>query len=123
MGKLCYFIGLERLREVDFMASYEEIVNPTLIENTTIKILYLNDAAKAYKITANDGYVLHDNVLDTVVFDDVTREPTGEVVLGYSAGTKSCGINYDWDANPREFYAVLRSTVPENQIFSGTTKK
>ena len=99
------------------MASHEEIVNPTLIENATMTILYLDNVAKAYKIKANDGYVLHDNVLDTVVFDEVTREPIEEVVLGYSAGTKSCDINYDWDANPREFYAVLKSTVPENQIF------
>ena len=103
------------------MASHEEIVNPTLIENTTMTILYLNNVAIAYKITADDGYVLHDNVLDKTIYDDETDEPTGEVVLGYSAGTKSCGINYDWDANPREFYAVLRSSVPENQIFSGGT--
>ena len=105
------------------MASHEEIVNPTLIENTTMKILYLDNVAKAYKITANDGYVLHDNVLDAYEYDEFTGEPIGQPVLGYSAGTKSCDINYDWDENPREFYAVLRSTVPENQIFSGTTKK
>lgn len=100
------------------MASHEEIVNPTLIENATMKILYLDNVAKAYKITANDGYVLHDNVLDVYEeFDAITGEPIGEPVLGYSDDTKSCGINYDWDANPREFYAVLKSSVPENQIF------
>ena len=105
------------------MASHEEVVNPTLIENTSMKILYLNNVVKAYKITANNGYVLHDNVLDAYEYDEFTGEPIGQPVLGYSEGTKSCGINYDWDENSRAFYAVLRSSVPENQIFSGTTKK
>ena len=99
------------------MASHEEIVNPTLIENTTMTILYLDNVAKAYKIKANDGYVLHDNVLDAYEYDEFTGDPIGQPVLGYSEGTKSCGINYDWDENSREFYAVLRSSVPENQIF------
>lgn len=99
------------------MASYEEIVNPTLIENTAMTILYLNDVPKACKITANEGYVLHDNTLDVYEYDEFTGEQIGETMLGYSEGTKSCGINYDWDVNPREFYAVLRNSVPENQIF------
>ena len=43
MEKLCYFIRLECLKEVVFMASYEEIVNHTLIENTTMTILYLDN--------------------------------------------------------------------------------
>lgn len=99
--------------------TYEAVI-PAPIENTTVKKAFLNGVATVYYISANDGYVLHDNVLDVYEeFDATTGEPIGEPVLGYSEGTKSCGINYDWDANPREFYAVLRSSVPENQIFSG----
>ena len=96
--------------------TYEDII-PTLVENTTMRYLVADGVRRTYNIKANEGYVLHDNTLDTTIYDDETDEPTGEVILGYSEGTKSCGINYDWDANPREFYAVLRSSVPENRIF------
>lgn len=94
------------------MASHEEIVKPTLIENTTMTILYLNDVASAYKIKASDGYVLHDNTLDSNIYDESYENVIG-TNPGYSVGTCSCGINYDFAANPREFYAVLRTEVPE----------
>ena len=96
--------------------SYVE-VNPTPIENTSVKKVIVIDVEKAYYVSANEEYVLHDNTLDRYEYDEFTGKPIGQPVLGYSAGTKSCGINYDWDANPRKFYAVLKSTVPENQIF------
>lgn len=97
---------------------YEDIT-PTPVENASVKKAILNGVPSSYRIKANDGYVLHDNTLDSPVYDEITGEETGEIILGYSEGTKTCGINYDWNANPREFYAVLRDTVPENQIFSG----
>lgn len=96
--------------------SYVE-VNPTPIENTTVRKILIDGVHRGYFINANDGYVLHDNTLDSYDYDEFTGEPIGEPVLGYSEGTKSCGTNYDWGANPREFYSVLRSAVPENQIF------
>lgn len=96
-----------------------ELVTPTLIENTTMH-KYINSAGefKTYRIKANDGYVLHDKDLDTDEFDE-NFEPTGNVILGYTTGTCSCGANYDFTANTREFYAVLADTVPADQIFSG----
>lgn len=98
--------------------TYEDII-PTLVENTTMRYLVADGVRRTYNIKANEGYVLHVNTLDTIIYDDETDEPTGEVILGYAEGIKSCGINYDWDENPREFYAVLRSSVPENRIFGG----
>jgi hypothetical protein len=98
--------------------SYEEII-PTPIENARVRKILDNGVHKGYYINANEGYVLHDNTLDEIIYDDFTGEPTGEVIRGFSEGTKSCGANYDWEANPREFYAVLRTEVPENQIFGG----
>lgn len=98
--------------------TYEE-VTPTPIANARVRKALLDGIAKKYYINANVGYVLHDNTLDSPVYDEAAGEETGEIILGYSEGTKTCGIAYDWAANPREFYAVLRSEVPENQIFSG----
>lgn len=86
-----------------------EPLEPTLIENTTME-KYINSQGvfKAYRITPNEGYVLHDNTLD--------RETDGVLKLGYSAGTVSCGYNYDFTTNSREFYAVLADSVASDQI-------
>jgi hypothetical protein len=101
--------------------TYEEF-NPSPIENATVRIGFLDGVPRTYYIKANDGYVLHDQLLDEAEYDPETYEETGNILLGYSEGTKSCGINYDWDENPREFYAVLKSTVPENPKLGGSNK-
>ena len=99
--------------------AYEDVI-PSLIANTTMQKRYIDGVHKQYCITAVDGYVLHDNTLD-LYEDGLTEdgEPVGELLLGYSRGTKTCGANYDFTANPREFYAVLESEVPADQIFGG----
>lgn len=89
-------------------------------ENTTQQAYYNNEGVlRAYYIRPVDGYVLHSNTLDEIVVDPETLEETGEVILGYTAGTVSVGYNYDFAANSREIYAVLRSSVDENYIFGG----
>lgn len=91
-----------------------ELVTPTLIENTTM-YKYLNSEGihKTYRITPNDGYVLHDKSRDW------TDLETEELKLGYTTGTASCAANYDFTVNPREFYAVPENSVPADQIFGG----
>lgn len=97
-----------------------EIVNPTLIENTTMQ-KYINNQGvfRTYHITPVNGYVLHDKARDYTNIDEETMEEV--LVLGYTRGTATCAANYDFTTNPREFYAVPESDVPdpENQIFSG----
>lgn len=95
----------------------DELLVPTLIENTTMYKKYIDGIHKGYAITAIDGYVLHDNMGDWTEADEITGEEI--VKKAYYGGTVTCGANYDFVANPREFYAVLESTVPENQIFGG----
>ena len=91
-----------------------------IIENTTMR-KYINDSgvAQQYWIKPIDGYVLHDKNYDEIEYDPDTFEPTGNVTLGYRTSEASVSINYDFVENPREFYAVLRTEVPENQIFGG----
>lgn len=98
------------------VVTYED-VNPSLIENTTMQKLLSDGVHRAYKISPVDGYVLHDNAGDWTEPDEITGEET--TVLAFYTGTCSCAASYDFTANPREFYAVLASTVPENQIFGG----
>ena len=87
------------------------------IPNVTITEKYYNGVLRGYDIAPDDGYVLHDKELDAPAIDEY-GEPTGETALGYTTGSCSCGANYDFAANPREFYAVLRESVPADQIFS-----
>lgn len=102
------------------MITYEE-VTPTPIENATVKKLLLDGVHKTYNISPNEGYVLHDKNYDLPVLDEEGGE-TGEFILGYRTNTASCPATYDFTENPREFYAVLASTVPADQIFGGSTQ-
>lgn len=94
-----------------------------IIENTTMQI-YSNDRGDvAYYITPVDGYVLHDNARDWEAFDeetgDLIYDENGNTIIvqGFTQGTASCSINYDFNANPREFFTKLENEVPADQIF------
>ena len=87
-------------------------IDPSLIENTTMYEKYINGVHKGYSITANEGYVLHDNTLD-MYEGGLTEDgkPIGELILGYTTATCTCGSNYDFNTNLREFYAVSASEI------------
>lgn len=99
-----------------------ENVNPTLIENTTMQKRFIDGVFKQYTIKANEGYILHDNTLDTPVYDEETYEETGEIILGFrpSTYTATCAANYDFATNPRGFYAIPESELPEGAEIWGT---
>jgi hypothetical protein len=101
------------------MAITYENVTPTLIENTTMQKSILNGVHKTYLITPISGYVLHDKNYDEEIIDPETYEPIGEIKLGYRRTTASCAANYDFLTNPREFYTVLESEVPADQVYGG----
>lgn len=99
------------------MAIRYENVNPSFIDNTTMQKMYINDVHKVYRITPVDGYVLHDNRLDTDIgIDGNIIDPP---IAGYTPATVTVAADYDFVVNPNNIYAVLRSTIPEDQIFGG----
>lgn len=113
--------------------AYETLVQ-TLIPNTTMqKYINNNGVHISYRITPDDGYVLHDNGLDEEIINDMTLMPAGEIKLGYRPSTASCGANYNFSTTQvksvngktvdayglREFYAILKSEVPTDQVFGG----
>ena len=102
------------------MATVYEDVIPPIIENTVMQKGIYNGVHNRYYISPAEGYVVHDNRLDTHVLDENLME-TGEIILGYSEGTKSVPASYDFVANPFEIYAVPRNSVPADQIFGGNT--
>lgn len=88
--------------------TYED-VNPTLIPNTTMKKMFIDGAAKTYHIMPNDGYVLHDKLLDEYASYDDEGNGIGELTLYYYPGMRTIAVWYDFEENPREFYAVPES--------------
>jgi hypothetical protein len=96
--------------------TYENVI-PTLIENTTMQMRRSDGVATNYTITPVSGFVLHDKGRDWPDEDPETGEET--IKLGFTRGTATCGANYDFTANPREFYAVPENEVPADQIFGG----
>ena len=98
------------------MAYTYEDVNPTLIANTAMQRMLKDGVFKVYRITPNEGYVLHDKDLDFTTPEDLENP-----VQGYTTGTCTCAAWYDFAANPREFFAVPADSVGADQIFGGDT--
>ena len=99
-----------------------EPMETTYIENTTMKKV-INSLGRhtQYAITPNENYVLHDIMLDEFAEYDEEGNGIGEATrLRYYADTRTVSVNYDFDTNPREFYAVLRSSVPADDICDNT---
>ena len=109
----------------------EENVTPSLIENTTMVKRFADGVHKTYRITPNEGYVLHDNMLDDYAEYDENGNPIGEPsALGYYAGMRTVNASYDFDnvvqgmdgstavykVGEREFYAILAEDVDADQI-------
>jgi hypothetical protein len=100
-------------------------LNPSPIENATVLEKLIDGVLKGYFIQPIEGYVLHDKNYDNDIIEEGTDEngnPIDIVVgveLGYRTSTTNVAANYDFVANPREFYTVLRSEVPEDNIYGG----
>ena len=100
-----------------------EILNPSPIENTTIVKRYMDGIFKVYGVIPNERYILHDSLLDEIIYDSDTLEPTGEIVLRYYPGMRTVAADYNFTANSRKFYAVLRTDVPSDNICDGIDNK
>lgn len=96
--------------------SYEN-VTLSLIANTTMQKRFIDGIHKQYLIAPIENYVLHDSRLDTDI--DIDGNPIDPPLAGYTPATITVAANYDFAANPNNIYAVLRNTVPENQIYGG----
>ena len=86
--------------------TYEDL-NPSFVENTTMQKVFRDGVHRTYYITPLEGYFLHDKTMDDEELDPETMMPTGNILLGYRTATASCAANYDFVANPREFYTSL----------------
>ena len=90
-------------------------VIPSPIENASVNKILVNGVHIQYEITPIQGYVLHNTARDWTRID----EASGEKIeyKGYSHGASSCSVNYDFEKNLREFYAVLVDDIEPEYIF------
>jgi hypothetical protein len=96
--------------------TYEQIV-PPIIENTVMQRRLLDGEPRTIQIAPIEGYVLHDNNLGDNGYDPILGMPTDEILLGYKEGEISVAHDYNFIENPRELYAVSRSSVDKERIF------
>ena len=83
-----------------------------LIKNTKTEYC---DVDKAYRITPNDGYVLHTKFYDVHVINEETMEATGEIIKGYTDSYIVISSDYDFEENPYDIYAVDINLIPYNK--------
>ena len=87
-------------------------------ENTTMQASYnSSNVLIGYRVNPCEGYVLHSTSFDEPVIDEETGEETGEVILGFIDSYVGLTRNYNFETNPLEIYAVLKSEVPADRIF------
>ena len=60
----------------------------------------------SYRISPSMGYKLHEKSLDTEIANEETLEKTGEIKKGYTKVYTTAGVNYDFEVNDREIYAI-----------------
>lgn len=76
------------------------------LENTIFEAREMDGKITSYIIRPCEGYKLHEITLDEPVFDEETMQETGEKKLCFTKAYVTASANYDFEANPREIYAV-----------------
>ena len=80
-----------------------------LIENTIFEArMDESDNVISYRISPAEGYKLHEITLDEKVIDKETCEETGEIKKGFTTSYITAGVNYNFEKNPRQIYAVKK---------------
>lgn len=96
------------------MATRFELETEIVLPNITIERKYVNEVHRAYRLTANEGYVLHSPNLDATIEDPMTGATRVEQYYYRQATVNVVQPVETWD-----WHAVLESSVPSDMIFGG----
>lgn len=94
--------------------AYEK-VEPTLIENTKMRKMFIDGVHKVFEITPDGGYVLHDNTLDVYGSYDEAGNGIGEIIPAYTECSTTVEADYDFADNPRGIYSVVEQIKAEER--------
>ena len=105
--------------------TYSNYVNSP-VPNTTMQEILRDGKLYKYELVPLPEYLLHDKASDVYLEDvEICNEETHKIeivnktILGFKSGSTSCMANYDFVANPREFYTILREDAPEDAVIFG----
>lgn len=91
-----------------------EIAPDIVLENITVERKYADGVQTAYRLTPNEGYVLHSPSLDSEIVDPMTGETRIEQYYYRQATLTVVRPVSTWD-----WHAVLETDVPADMIFGG----
>lgn len=91
-----------------------EIATDIVLENITVERVFDDGVHTAYRLTANEGYVLHSPSLDSEVVDPITGETHIEQYYYRQRTLTAVRPISTWD-----WHAVLETDVPPDMIFGG----
>ena len=91
-----------------------EIATDIVLPNITVERKITDGVHRAYRLTANEGYVLHSPSLDVEVPDPYTGETHIEQYYYRQATITVVQPVANWD-----WHAVLEDSVPADMIFGG----
>lgn len=83
-----------------------------VLENITVQRKYVDGVLSSYRLTPNEGYVLHNPELDVTSFDPITGEEITEQYYYRQANIAARYAVETWT-----WHAVLESEVPADMIF------
>lgn len=91
------------------------------IPNTRMEAYYnTSNVLRTYFIYPLEGYALHDNAYDEPIRDEEGNE-TGEVKQRFTTSFTTVLANYNFEENPDNIFAILRSEINENQLCGDET--
>lgn len=91
-----------------------EIASDITIENIKVERKYADGVQTGYRLTPNEGYVMHSPSLDVEVEDPMTGETHIEQYY-----YRLCIIPVARPVSTWDWHAVLESSVPADMIFGG----
>ena len=82
----------------------------SIIKNTTMEEYTSVRGHKVYYISPIDGHTLHHKVRDD--YDEENRE----IIYGFSTASVSVPVDYDFETNPDNIFAILESEIENYQV-------
>lgn len=93
-----------------------ELATDIVMPNISVERSYTDGVLKAYRITANEGYVIYDTTAENLEWDEETGT---EIPVNYYFRQATFTVVMPVTLWQNAWVAVLENTVDENYIFGG----
>lgn len=83
----------------------------SLTDNTLCEAREKDGKVVSYRISPAKGYKLHHKTYDMPITENGIK--TNKIKRGYTTRFITMGVNYNWETNPKQIYAVPIDTEEE----------